>query len=223
MARLAGIGIPMGLQYSITAIGSIIVQTAVNNLGPIYVASVTAGSRVSQLFVCPFDAMGTTMAVYAGQNYGAMKLNRIGKGVRTCGWLAAGYSVIAFLVLLGFGDSIAMLFIDTKESLETQIAIAGYAKEFLFWNSLFYLPLAFVNIVRFTIQGLGFTKQAVLAGVFEMVARGVFGFCLVRVVGYVAVCLANPAAWIMADVFLFPAYFYDLRRLEKRFALKAQG
>lgn len=216
LVRLISIGVPMGLQYSITAIGTIIIQTAVNNLGSIYVASVTTASKVSQLFVCPFDAMGTTMAVYGGQNYGAMKLDRIGKGVRSCVLLSALYAAVAFAALYLFGDNLAMLFVDAKEPLEIQQAIAGNAKTFLFWNSLFYVPLALVNILRFMIQGLGFTKQAVFAGVFELIARGVIGFCLVASVGYVAVCLANPAAWVMADLFLIPAYFYDLKKLKRR-------
>ena len=217
LVRLAGMGIPMGLQYSITAIGSIVIQTAVNDLGALYVASVTAAVKVSQLFVCPFDAMGTTMAVYGGQNYGAMKLDRIGKGVRACVLLAVAYSAVAFLALWLFGDSLAMLFVDAKEPLEIQQAIAANAGKFLFWNSLFYVPLALVNILRFMIQGLGFTRQAVFAGVFEMVARGFIGFCLVPAVGYIAVCLANPSAWIMADLFLIPAYLYDLGKLKRRF------
>lgn len=219
--RLTSIGVPMGLQYSITAIGSIVVQTAVNGLGSVYVAAVTAGNKVSQLFMCPFDAMGTTMAVYGGQNYGAMKLDRIHRGVKSCVLLAFAYSAVALLILSLLGNRIAVLFIDTKETLEMQLAIAEYAKKFLIYNSAFYVPLALVNILRFMIQGLGFTKQAVFAGVFEMIARCVIGFCLIGTVGYTAVCLANPAAWIMADLFLIPAYFYDINFLKKRFKVRA--
>ena len=76
ITRLFAIGVPMGLQYSVTAIGTIVVQTAVNGLGAVSIAAVTAANKVSQLFTCPFDAAGTTMAVYGGQNYGAMKLDR---------------------------------------------------------------------------------------------------------------------------------------------------
>ena len=75
--KLTGVGIPMGLQYSITGIGSVILQTAVNGLGSIYVASMTAGSKINIFLACPFDALGQTMAPYAGQNIGARKLDRV--------------------------------------------------------------------------------------------------------------------------------------------------
>ena len=77
MKILCNMGIPMGLQYSITAIGSVILQTAVNSLGSMAVAAVTAGSKISMFFCCPFDALGSTMATYGGQNVGARKLDRI--------------------------------------------------------------------------------------------------------------------------------------------------
>ncbi|MBS6366979.1 MAG: MATE family efflux transporter, partial [Clostridiales bacterium] len=80
--------------------------------------------------------------------------------------------------------------------------------------SLFYIPLAAVNVFRFTIQGLSFSMLAVYAGVFEMEARSVMGFCLVPVLGYPAVCFASPTAWIAADLFLIPCYCYVLRRLK---------
>lgn len=208
---LLGMGIPTGLQYSITAIGSIILQTSVNTLGSLYVASVAAGSKVSQLLSCPFDAMGSTMATYGGQNIGAGRLDRIGKGLRSCSAIGIAYAVLAFAALWFFGDWLALLFVDASET-----DVLANARLFLIINSSFYIPLAFVNIVRFLIQGLGFTKQAVFAGVCEMVARAAVGMFLVPVFGYTAACVANPAAWIAADLFLFPAYCWAMRRLRAR-------
>ena len=82
-------GVPMGLQYSITAIGSILLQSAVNSLGETYMAAVTAGSKVTQFLCCPFDAMGSTMATYCGQNVGAGRVDRIESGVKKCSMLGA--------------------------------------------------------------------------------------------------------------------------------------
>ncbi len=73
----------MGLQYSITAIGSVTLQIAVNNLGTVAVAAVTAASKLSMVFVCVFDALATTMATFAGQNVGARKLDRINEGLKS--------------------------------------------------------------------------------------------------------------------------------------------
>ncbi|MBO5459915.1 MAG: MATE family efflux transporter [Lachnospira sp.] len=203
-------GVPMGLQYSITAIGSVILQTAVNSLGSMAVAAVTAGSKVSMFFCCPFDALGATMATYAGQNVGAKKIDRIGKGQMAAIIIGGVYSVIACVILTLFGDKIGLLFLDAGE-----IEILGQVHQFLIINSLFYIPLTLVNVVRFCIQGMGFSVFAILAGVCEMIARTVMGFGFVPMLGYTAVCYANPLAWIMADAFLIPAYIICIRKLKK--------
>lgn len=201
--KLCSMGIPMGLQYSITAIGSVILQSAVNGIGSDAVAAVTAGSKLSMLMMCPFDAMGSTMATYGGQNVGAGNLDRVDKGLKSCTLLGLVYSVIAIGVVYLAGRNLLLLFLDAGES-----AILNNAFAFISTNVLFYFPLALVNIVRFLIQGMGFSKLAVFAGAFEMLARGLAGFVLVPVFGFRAVCFANPLAWIFADIFLIPAFFY---------------
>lgn len=208
---LCGMGVPMGLQYSITAIGSVILQSATNSLGSDAVAAVTAAGRVSGFLACPFDAMGSTMATYGGQNVGAGKLERLGTGLKSCVMLGAGYSVIAFVIAFFAGEPLARLFLDAD-----QVAIIGDVRLFLIINTLFYFPLALVNIVRFLIQGMGFPAFAILAGVFEMIARSLAGIFLVPVIGYMGVCLGSPIAWLFADAFLIPAYIHVRKVLEKR-------
>ena len=214
IARLCGMGIPMGLQYSITAIGSVVLQTAVNRLGSTAVAAVASGGKLAMFFCCPFDAMGSTMSTYAGQNLGAQKLDRVDKGIFACSGLALVYSVIACAALLFTGQYLALLFVDGTETRLIEMIAA-----FLRWNCIFYFPLALVNIVRFTIQGLGFGKLAILAGVCEMAARSIVGFYFVPVFGFTAACLASPIAWILADVFLIPAYFLVVRHLKKELCI----
>lgn len=203
VSKLCGMGIPMGLQYSITAIGSVILQSAVNGIGSDAVAAVTAGSKLSMLLMCPFDAMGSTMATYGGQNIGAGKLERVDQGLKSCTLLGLIYSVLAVGIVYAVGDKLLLLFLDAGETV-----ILGNAHTFIATNVLFYFPLALVNIVRFLIQGMGFSKLAVFAGAFEMLARGLAGFVLVPFFGFTAVCYANPLAWIFADMFLIPAFFY---------------
>ena len=171
LRALCGMGIPMGLQYSITAIGSVVLQTAVNSLGSMAVAAVSTGSKVSMFFCCPFDALGGTMATYAGQNVGAKKLDRVKEGLKAASLIGIIYSLIAFVVLLFGGRYIALLFMDAD-----QTEIIGRVATFLIGNSMFYIPLTFVNVVRFTIQGMGFSTFAILAGVCEMAARSLVGF-----------------------------------------------
>ena len=204
-------GLPMGFQYSITAIGSVVLQTAVNSLGSVAVASMTAAQKISMFVVCPFDALGSTMATYGGQNVGAGKLDRLSKGLLQAGILGIAYSVIILIVLYFCGDYLVYLFVSPEETL-----VVAQARQFLLINAVFYIPLVFVNEVRFLIQGMGYSGFAVFAGVFEMVARALVGLIFVPLFGYVAACFASPMAWIFADAFLFPAYFIVLRRMKKQ-------
>lgn len=202
-------GLPMGLQYSITAIGSVILQASVNTLGSTAVASMTAGSKISMFVVCPFDALGSTMATFGGQNVGAGRLDRLGRGLRSAVILGAIYSALILVVLIFFGRDLILLFVSAKEA-----AVIAQAKQFLVTNAAFYLMLALVNIVRFLIQGMGFSGFAVFAGVFEMVARTLIGLVFVPIFGFTAACSANPLAWIFADCFLIPAFFHCRKKLQ---------
>lgn len=209
--KLTGVGIPMGLQYSITGIGSVILQTAVNGLGSIYVASMTAGSKINIFLACPFDALGQTMAPYAGQNIGARKLDRVGKGLRAAciiGFIVSGLMVV---VVQLFGGQLTMLFLDEKDPV-----IMQNSTQFLIIVSAFYCLLTLVNTVRFTIQGMGFSSLAIIAGVMEMLARGIAGMMLVPKFGYIGACFSSPLAWLMADAFLIPAFFLCKRKVARQ-------
>ena len=200
----------MGLQYSIKAIGSIILQSAVNSLGSLAVAAMTAGGKISMFFCCPYDAMGSTMATYGGQNMGAGKMDRIHAGLKAVSILGVVYSIAACCILFFTGEFLTMLFVGSGA-----IEVIAMTKRMMLISSLFYIPLAFVTIVRFLIQGMGYSQLADLAGVCAMVGRAVVGFACVPVYGFTAACYASPIAWILADLFLFPAYFRIMRRMTK--------
>ena len=213
--HLCIMGVPMGLQYSITAIGSIVLQAAVNGLGSTYVAAVAAGSKLFQLLCCPFDAMGATMATYCGQNVGALKLGRLGQGIRSCALLGVICSGAILLSMVLFSGQCAMLFLDPKEpQLEL---LRSLTSQYILINSAFCIPLSLVNIVRFSIQGMGYSVFAILAGVLEMAARVGVAYFLVPALGYAAACFASPAAWISADAFLIPACMLCIARLRRRY------
>ena len=210
---LCAMGVPMGLQYSITAIGSIVLQSAVNTLGSTYVAAVAAGTKLFQLLCCPFDAMGATMATYCGQNVGAWKLDRLGQGIRACTVLGAVCAVGCFAGMLLGSDAGAMLFLDPAEpQLELLVSLTS---QYIVINTAFFFPLALVNILRFSIQGMGYSVFAILAGVLEMIARAVVAWLFVPPLGYTAACFASPAAWVAADLFLIPACMACIARLRR--------
>lgn len=209
-ARMLGMGVPFGLQYAITAIGSVIMQTAVNGLGTAAVAAVTAGSKLSAFLMCMFDALATTMATFVGQNTGARKLDRVDQGLRAASWIGGVYCVLAAVAVQLWGRPVISLFVGAQEA-----QVISRAFRFLSVNSAFYLPLLFVNIVRFSIQGMGFTRLAMFAGLAEMVARTLVAMAYVPLFGFSAACFANPAAWIAADLFLIPCYVHCMRVLRR--------
>lgn len=210
MRRLLAMGLPMGLQLSITAIGSIILQASVNGLGSAVVASTTAASKIYMFFSCAFDAMGVTMSTWGGQNIGAKKLERIGQGLRSCILVGVVYSLLSLVVMALFGKPLALLFVDAGET-----EIIDQAYQYLVINAACFIPLAGVNIFRLLIQGMGYSKVAVFAGVFEMVARGATGLFLVPAFGFLAACFAGPIAWVMADCFLIPAYVKVMKHVKQ--------
>ena len=216
---MLGIGLPMGLQFSITAIGSVMIQWSVNGLGVNAVAAISAAVKLSMFFACVFDALATTMATYAGQNTGARKLDRIGQGLRCASAVGIVYCAAAFGVVMLFGESLLSLFIDRGENAEVMEMAYLYLKI----NASMYIPLLFVNIVRLSIQGMGFTRVAMFAGLAEMLARTAVALWVVPAAGFTGACLANPAAWVMADLFLFPCYFRLIRTLRLRLMPDAEG
>ena len=210
--HMLSVGLPMGLQFSITAIGSVVVQWSVNGLGVNAVAAVSAAGKLSAFFACVFDALSSTMATFAGQNIGARKLDRVGQGLKSAAILGIGYCLLAFGAVMLFARPLLGLFIDGQ----ADPAVTEMGIRFLRVNASFYIPLLFVNIVRLCIQGMGYTRVAMLAGLFEMVARTAVALFLVPALGFSGACFANPAAWVMADVFLIPCYLRIMRTLRGR-------
>lgn len=208
--RLLSISIPMALQFSITAIGSIVLQTAVNSLGSGVVAAVTAAGKIQIILVQPMETIGITMATFAGQNLGAGKIDRIRQGTRQSLLLAVGYSVFACLVVTFLGYYIALLFVHPEEKL-----ILSQLQGFLRINGIFYPVLGLLFVLRNTLQGLGYGFLPMLAGVCEMTARSLVAFCLVGMFQFNAICFANPAAWFAADLLLIVVWMIKIRSLQR--------
>lgn len=206
--ELCRFGIPTGLQYSITAIGSVILQSSVNGLGPDTVAAIAAGMKINMLFASVFDSFGLTMATYGGQNTGAAKYDRLSQGVRDCMLISAVYSVIAFIVVFFFGKNFVYIFLE-----EPSEKILREAYIFLLANFGFYITLAAVNIYRFMIQGMGFSAFSMFSGLAEMLARAVMGIFAVPLFGIYGAVFGSPAAWVLADCFLIPAFHHCLKKL----------
>jgi len=204
------IGAPMGLQFSITAIGSIMLQSANNALGTACVAAFTAAMRIKMFFLTPLESLGMAMATYSGQNYGAGLPQRVWQGVRSSMVLVLIYWVFVLAVLIPGARSVALLFVDAA-----QFEILQKTVLFVHVSIAFFPILGLLCTLRYTIQGVGYTNFAMLSGVSEMIARILVSIFAVPAFGYIAVCFGDPTAWIFADAFLVPAFLYVYRRIRK--------
>ena len=178
--------------------------------GDVAVGAMTILSSVMQFCMLPLQGLTQGAQPISSFNFGAGKIDRIWQGVKSATLIGAVYSVLAFAALFSLGGVIPLLFVDADETV-----VIHQAHMFLTFNSMFYIPLTVVNVWRFTIQGMGYSFLAIAAGVCEMVGRAFVGFVLVPILGYVIICFASPIAWIMADLFLIPAFFYCMKRMKK--------
>lgn len=204
-------GMPMGLQFSITAIGSIMLQSSNNALGTIYVASFTAAMRIKYLFTCVFENIGVAMATYCGQNIGARRLDRVRQGEWSAVKIMLVYFVFTALVIFPFADYMMELFVESGEQ-----AVVANAAKMMRISCYFYPALGMLTIFRYSIQGLGYSNLSMLSGVMEMIARCGVSLWLVPAFAFTGVCFGDPVAWIFADMFLFPAFFLLYRHLKKK-------
>lgn len=208
--NLLKIAVPMALQYSITAVGTVILQTAVNSLGSAKVAAIAAGQKLQMFFTQPMDMMGQTMATFCGQNLGAKKYNRIYKGIKESLVMVVMYGLLTLVFMYFFGKYLALLFVDSSE-----ITIISDTQKFLVINSIFYFVLGILFVTRNIIQGLGKSAITMLAGAAELIARSVVALILVHSYGFNAILSANPTAWLAADIILIPTLIIIIKGMKK--------
>ena len=205
--RLLALGIPMALQFSITAIGTIIVQGAVNVYGEIYMAGFSAAGKLQNIIATVFSAFGATIATYVGQNRGAGKMDRVRQGVRTTQMMIIVYSVFAMAVVLLLGRYMMWIFVSPSETEVIDVAVLYFRT--VFWC---YPFLGSIFLYRNTLQGLGYGLVPMLGGVFELAARAAIVLLVAGHTSFVGVCLSDPAAWLSALIPLVPYYIYIMKK-----------
>jgi Na+-driven multidrug efflux pump len=201
-------GLPMGLQFSITAIGSMVMQSANNALGTAYVTSFTASSRIKQFMMCPFDAIANAASVFCGQNLGAQKTERIRRGILDASMLGVGYGIAAGIVLIVFGRTLTLIFVSSSS-----VEILNHSARYLRYIGFCFWMLGILNTCRLCTQGLGFSGRAIFSGVAEMIARTVVCLGFVSSLGYTAICVADQSAWIAACLYIVPTCILCVKKV----------
>ena len=206
--RLAYIGFPMGFEYSVSAIGAVIMQDAINLLGSTAVAAQTAGEKIRQMFTLPMESVGMAMATYVGQNHGAHRTDRIKQGIKDGCMIQLTYCVAAWVVIFFIKPYAVGLVLGDADP-----AVTAGAIQYLAIMSMLFCFHGLLMIFRNTLQGLGYSVQAIISGVGELIGRSLGGLLAVKTgLGYVGICLSNPFAWGLAMLYCM----FMVRRVLKR-------
>ncbi len=207
------LGLPMGFQSSIIAIGAVILQVALNNLGPTAVAAYAAAQKVDSIALMPMMSFGLAMAAYTAQNYGAQKYERIAEGVKKCSYMSVGFSILAGVILILSGPFIMELFVGTGQD---EVVAMGH--EYLMVNGSTYWILSLLFIFRYTLQGLGQSVVPTIAGIMELLMRAGAAIFLCQIWGYFGACVANPMAWAGSCIPLAIAFFWTRRTFRRKYS-----
>lgn len=209
--RALSMGVPMGLQYSITAIGSMIMQSANNGLGTIAVSGFAAGMKIKQFAMCPFDAIASAVSTFVGQNYGANKMDRVRKGIKQGMAVGVAYGIFIGIILIIFGRTMSLLLVDASS-----VEVLDASGHYLRCLGHFYWALGILNVARMSVQGLGFAGRAIFSGFAEMIARTAVSIVCVPIWGFEAICWTDQCAWVAAVFYIVPTLFYCLKIIENK-------
>ncbi|MBT2483935.1 MULTISPECIES: MATE family efflux transporter [unclassified Microbacterium] len=212
------LGLPMGFQASIIAIGTLTVQVALNTLGADAVAAYTTGARVDSLAVALLSSLGLAVSMYAAQNHGGRRPDRIRRGVVEAVWMSVIAGVVLGGLLIAFGTPMVRLFVG-----EGSDEVVELAHRMLIINGFGYWALGMLFVLRGALQGLGHTFIPTLTGVVELVMRVGAAVVLGAMIGFDGVALSNPLAWVGAIVLLVPAYVRAHRELGRQLVDPAEA
>lgn len=204
---LCKIAVPMGFEYSVSAIGAIVMQNAINSLGSIAVAAQTTGEKIRQMFTLPMESVGMAMATYAGQNYGAGDMARVKQGIRSGLTIQYLYCIAVWLIIRFTKGLLVYLVIGAFSGPEAEGAI-----QYLSIMSTLFFIHGSLMIFRNTLQGLGRSFQAILSGVGELIGRSLGGLIAIALTSYTAICYTNPLAWGLALIYCIIMVALTLRK-----------
>lgn len=207
MCRLLSLGVPMGLQFSITAVGTIVVQGAINVYGAVYMAGFSAAGKIQNIVATVFVSFGATVATYVGQNRGAGRMDRVRQGVRLTQIMILVWSFVMMAVIGLLGRYLILIFVSSSEKEVIEAAMTYF--HVAIWA---YPFLGSIYLYRNAIQGMGYGLIPMMGGVFELAARVLIVIWVAGKASFAGVCLSDPAAWVAALIPLVPYYFVMMKK-----------
>ena len=213
MKNICVIGLPLGLEYSVCSIGNVVLQGSINSLGTVVAAAQVCGEKIRSIATMPMEAVGTAMATYAGQNYGAKRMDRIKSGIQAGLIIQATYSAIAWAVLLVLKKPAVFLLLGELESAEALASV-----EYLSIITTLFVFHGSLMIFRNTVQGMGFGASALASSVMEIIGRSAAGLLAVYFNSFFLICVSAPMAWALACVCCIGLCAYYIPKKSREFA-----
>ena len=208
--RIIQVGVPTAIQNTVISFANVLVQASVNSYGALAMAGFAAYIKIDGFNILPVMSFSMAATTFSGQNYGAGKPERIWQCIKASGLMMIVYAAFSFLILMLASRELTLIFVDPSEK-----EIINDAVQFLHISCSFFPILGILCILRYTIQGAGFTNLAMLSGVSEMIARTLVSIYAVPAFGFMAVCFGDATAWMAADLFLIPAFIYVYKKIKK--------
>lgn len=204
------LGLPMGLQNMITAMGGLIVQSVINGFGVLFIAGYTAANKLYGLLEIAASSYGYAMSTYSGQNMGAARYDRIGKGLRAANLIGAATALLMSAIMVFLGKPVLGCFL-TGDSVTVEGAMRiGY--HFLLVLAFFFPFLYILYVTRSCIQGVGNSLLPMISSIVQLVMRTGCALLLPALIGESGVFYGEVCAWLGADLLLAFSYFYCMRK-----------
>ena len=207
MAEMYKSGLSMGLMYCLVGIGTILLQSAINTLGTTVIVAHTAARKVFELVSLPNSVLGSAMATYCGQNYGARRFDRIRQGIRASLIIATVWAVVVFLIC------------HTIEGKLIQFVASTTNPDVIYWGSTylkvdmsFIVICGVIVILRNSMQGFGDRVIPVFSSCIELAGKIMFAFVFAPMFAYWGIIWAEPMVWIAMVIPLIVKVVHVLKK-----------
>ena len=213
MKKICVVGMPLGLEYSVCTIGNVVLQSSINSLGSVVAAAHVCGEKIRAIATLPIESLGTAVATYAGQNYGAKRIDRIKDGIKAGLTIVAVYCVAAWAALLVLKAPLVSLLLGETASAEAQASI-----EYLSIISTLFLFHGSLMIFRNTVQGMGYAASTLASAVMEIIGRSAAGLLAVHFGSFFLICVSVPMAWTLACICCIGLCMYYIPKADRAFS-----
>lgn len=200
--ELLGQGFSMGFMSAIVSTGTVILQSAINNLGYLTIAGHTAARKVNSFCMMPVGVVGMALSTFVSQNRGANQGERIRKGVFYANVICICCGVLLMAILYPGAPAAIALISGSKEHVVLDIGT-----RYLRFTAPFYAVLGILFNLRYSLQAIGRKLLPLVSSIIEFLGKIVFAVIVIPKLGYSGVILCEPVIWCLMTLQLIWAFY----------------